>query len=981
MVKRVAIIGAGVSGLASIRCCLEEGLEPTCFERSNEVGGLWEFSDHSEEGRASIYKSVFTNSSKEMMCFPDFPYPDDYPNYMHQSKVQDYIKTFAQKKNLFRYIQFETLVTSIKKCPNFLITGQWEIVSEKDEKQESTIFDAVMICSGHHVYPNLPTDSFPGLNRFQGYYLHSRDYKGPEVYQGKRVLVIGLGNSGCDIAVELSRLVTQSNIEICYLPYQVIISTRSGSWVMSRVWDDGYPWDMLYVTRFASFLRNALPSFVSDWLYVKKMNKWFKHENYGLMPLNSTLRKEPVFNDELPSRILCGTVSIKPNVKEFTETSAIFEDGTVFEAIDYVIFATGYGYAYPFLDDSIIKSRNNEVTLFKGIFPPFLEKPTLAVIGLVQSLGAAIPTADLQARWAVKVFANSCTLPTTNEMMDDIEEKMGKKLKWTPDKDLGVSAVRMPEEEDCKLLPFPQVPLTLKKLLITSQHTVYTENYCQRTQRQKQRKVKQTFISELKSSDFRIMYQVHSNEILKLENVDDGRASIYQSVISNTSKEMSCFSDFPMPEDFPNFLHNSKLLEYFRIFAKKFDLLKYIQFQTTVLSVKKHPDFASSGQWVVVTENNGKEQSAVFDGVMVCNGHHIIPHLPLESFPGIQKFKGQYFHSRQYKHPEGFEKKRILVIGIGNSASDIAVELCKKAAQVFISTRHGSWVMSRVSKDGYAWDLVYHTRFKTMLRNAVPRRVVKWMMEKGMNQWFNHENYGLVPQNKYLVKEPVINDDLPSRILYGAIKVKSRVKELTETSAIFEDGTVEENIDIIVFATGYTVSFPFLEDLVKVENNMVSLYKFMFPPQLEKSTLACIGLIQPLGSIFPTVELQARWVTRVFKGKFGESNSQILQTNYIEYLDELAVEIGVKPNILSLLLKDPKLAVKLYFGPCNSYQYCLVGPGQWNGARNAIVTQKRRILKPLKTRAIKTSSTFPVSFLLKILGLLAVVVAFFSQLQ
>lgn len=97
--------------------------------------------------------------------------------------------------------------------------------------------------------------------------------------------------------------------------------------------------------------------------------------------------------------------------------------------------------------------------------------------------------------------------------------------------------------------------------------------------------------------------------------------------------------------------------------------------------------------------------------------------------------------------------------------------------------------------------------------------------------------------------------------------MKSRVKELTETSAIFEDGTVEENIDIIVFATGYTVSFPFLEDLVKVENNMVLLYKFMFPPQLEKSTLACIGLIQPLGSIFPTIELQARWVTRVFKGK------------------------------------------------------------------------------------------------------------------
>ncbi|XP_007935966.1 putative dimethylaniline monooxygenase [N-oxide-forming] 6 [Orycteropus afer afer] len=419
MRKRVAIIGAGVSGLASIRCCLEEGLEPTCFERSNDIGGLWKFSDRAEEGRASIYQSVFTNSSKEMMCFPDFPYPDGYPNFMHHSKLQEYIKTFAQKNNLLRYIQFETLVSSIKKCPSFLLTGQWDIVTEKDGHQESTLFDAVMICSGHHVYPNLPTYSFPGLEKFQGNYFHSRDYKDSEAFKGKRVLVIGLGNSGSDIAVELSRLAAQ-----------VMISTRSGSWIMSRVWDDGYPWDMVYVTRFASFLQNALPPFLSDWLYVKKMNTRFKHENYGLMPLNGILRKEPVFNDELPSRILCGTVSIKPSVKQFTETSAVFEDGTVFEAIDSVIFATGYDYAYPFLDDSIIKSRNNEVTLFKGIFPPQMEKPTLAVIGFVQSLGAAIPTVDLQARWAAKVFTNSCILPTMKEMMDDIDEKMGKKLKW-----------------------------------------------------------------------------------------------------------------------------------------------------------------------------------------------------------------------------------------------------------------------------------------------------------------------------------------------------------------------------------------------------------------------------------------------------------------------------------------------------------------------------------------------------------------------
>ncbi|KAM5239075.1 flavin-containing monooxygenase 3 [Ctenodactylus gundi] len=419
MGKKVAIVGAGVSGLASIRSCLEEGLQPTCFERSNDIGGLWKFSDDAEEGRASIYKSVFTNSSKEMMCFPDFPYPDDFPNFMHNSKLQEYIIAFAREKDLVRHIQFETLVTSINKRPDFSITGQWDVTTEKDGKRESAVFDAVMICSGHHVYPNLPKGSFPGLNRFKGQCFHSRDYKEPGIWKGKRVLVVGLGNSGCDIAAELS-----------HIAEQVIISSRSGSWVMSRVWDDGYPWDMVFITRFQTFLKNSLPSAISDWWYTKQMNARFKHENYGLMPLDGTLRKEPVFNDELPARILCGTVTIKPNVREFTENSAIFEDGSTFKNIDCIIFATGYGYAYPFLDESIIKSRNNEVTLFKGIFPPQLEKPTLAVIGLVQSLGAAIPTTDLQARWATQVIKGTCTLPSVEEMMDDIDEKMGKKLKW-----------------------------------------------------------------------------------------------------------------------------------------------------------------------------------------------------------------------------------------------------------------------------------------------------------------------------------------------------------------------------------------------------------------------------------------------------------------------------------------------------------------------------------------------------------------------
>uniref|UniRef100_A0A8C0J2C7 Flavin-containing monooxygenase n=1 Tax=Chelonoidis abingdonii TaxID=106734 RepID=A0A8C0J2C7_CHEAB len=480
------------------------------------------------------------------------------------------------------------------------------------------------------------------------------------------------------------------------------------------------------------------------------------------------------------------------------------------------------------------------------------------------------------------------------------------------------------------------------------------------------------------------------------EKVEEGRASIYQSVFTNSSKEMSCFSDFPMPEHFPNFLHNTRFLEYLKLYAKRFDLLNYIKFKTTVISVRKCQDFSTTGQWIVVTESDGKQESTVFDAVMVCMGHHIESFIPVQSFPGIEKFKGQYFHSREYKSPEGFQGKTVVVIGMGNSASDIAVELCQTAKRVFISTRGGSWVMSRVYDDGYPWDTVFHTRFSNLIRSILPWPLLKRVYEKKMNQWFNHENYGLVPQNRYalltsLMKEPVFNDDLPSRILCGSVVVKPIVKEFTETAAIFEDGTMEDNVDVVIFATGYSFSFPFLEQsVIKVENNEVSLYKQVFPPTLEKPTLAVIGLIQPLGPIMPNAELQARWATRVFKGTRTPpplsldlaSLSQTLQTDHIEYLDELAEGSDARPRILPLLLKDPILALTIYFGPCSPFQFRLTGPGKWDGARNAILTQKARIIKPTRTRVVRNSSNNSlISYLLKIFGLLALFAAIFVSLQ
>ncbi|XP_008059307.1 LOW QUALITY PROTEIN: dimethylaniline monooxygenase [N-oxide-forming] 1-like [Carlito syrichta] len=485
------------------------------------------------------------------------------------------------------------------------------------------------------------------------------------------------------------------------------------------------------------------------------------------------------------------------------------------------------------------------------------------------------------------------------------------------------------------------------------------------------------------------------------EHVEEGRASLYKSVVSNSCKEMSCYSDFPFPEDYPNYVPNSQFLEYLKMYTNHFNLLKCIQFKTRVCSVTKCPDFAVSGQWKVVTFQEGKQESAqIFDAVMVCTGFLTDPYLPLDSFPGISAFKGQYFHSRQYKHPDIFKDKRVLVVGMGNSGTDIAVEASHQAKKVFLSTTGGAWVISRVFDSGYPWDMVFMTRFHNMLRNSLPTPMVTWLMARKMNNWFDHANYGIAPEDRIQLKEFVLNDELPGRIITGKVSIRPSIKEVKEHTVIFKNTPKEESIDIIVFATGYTFAFPFLdESVVKVEDGQASLYKYVFPVHLQKPTLAVIGLIKSLGSMIPTGETQARWAARVLKGMnklpppsvmieevnvrkenkhsgFGLHYCKALQSDYIAYIDELLTYINAKPNLFSMLLTDPRLALTVFFGPCSPYQFRLTGPGKWEGAKKAIMTQWDRTFKVTKTRVVQESPS-PFASIFKLFSFLTLLVAIF----
>ncbi|CAH2311807.1 dimethylaniline monooxygenase [N-oxide-forming] 2 [Pelobates cultripes] len=457
-------------------------------------------------------------------------------------------------------------------------------------------------------------------------------------------------------------------------------------------------------------------------------------------------------------------------------------------------------------------------------------------------------------------------------------------------------------------------------------------------------------------------------------DIEEGRGSIYSSVATNTSKEMMSYSDFPMPNDFPVYPHHSKILEYLQLYTEHFNLRKHIQLNTEVCSVMKNSDFDTTGQWNIVTEKNGIKELATFDAVIVCSGHFSDPYLPLNSFPGIELFKGRYIHSRFYKTPENYLGKTVLIVGAGNSAGDIAAEISFTAKQVFLSTRQGTWIVSRISHNGFPIDMVLLRRWTTWLKNLLPFALSAKLNAKIFGRWFDHSNYGLEPKNR--LKNPVVNDYLPCQILHGLIKVKPKIKEIKETSVIFEDNTETGRLDEIIFATGYNATFPFIDDpVMKLNENPVSMYKNVFPINLAKPTMAFLGLIQPLGSILPTTEIQARWAARVFKGAvqlpstgmmeayaikskkkkekwFGSGKAQIFQAHYIEYIDEVSKEIGNHPKILSLFFTDPRLALKIFFGPCTSYQYRLTGPGKWHGAREAILTQWDRTLNATRTRVI-----------------------------
>ncbi len=434
----------------------------------------------------------------------------------------------------------------------------------------------------------------------------------------------------------------------------------------------------------------------------------------------------------------------------------------------------------------------------------------------------------------------------------------------------------------------------------------------------------------------------------------ESHSSCYRSLYINTSREIMAYSDFPMSESLPDYPHHTHIVRYFDDYVDHFRFRDRIRFRTRVTRVARGAhDGGDGGGWDVTTQGaEGAERTQRFDALFVANGHHWSPRWPDPPFPGADAFTGTQLHSHSYKEPSRFDGQGVVVVGIGNSAVDIAVEVSHVAAQVFLSTRSGAWVVPKYFF-GQPIDHVALTRFGSAIPISISAPLTRRRLAAYQGKL---ESWGL-PRPKFdlFQAHPTVSNELLGRIGHGAVMVKPDIERLDGDAVVFVDGS-RATADAIVWCTGYDIRFPFFDEaLPTVRDNQLDLWKRVFHPDLGAS-VAFLGLVQPLGAIMPIAEMQARWAARIWAGRaaappdraamlrdIGEMHEKVarryhrsarhtIQVDFFAYMDELAERIGVRPRVM----KHPSLAKALLIGPASPAQYRLEGPGAWSGAADAI---------------------------------------------
>ncbi|WP_280424953.1 flavin-containing monooxygenase [Nocardia carnea] len=390
----VAVIGAGISGLTTGKMLGDYGIPYTCFESSDRIGGNWAFGN--PNGHSSAYRSLHIDTSKYQLSFRDYPMPDSYPDFPHHSLIKEYLDGYAAAFDLERSIEFGNGVRHARP-----VADGWEIGTESGEIRK---FDLLVVANGHHWDPRFP--DFPG--EFTGQAIHSHAYIDPRTplnLYGKRILIVGIGNSAADIAVELSSRAMDND---------VWLSTRSSAWVVPKYFA-GTPADRYFRT---------VPYVPLSWQrkLVQTFTPYISGDpvKYGLpAPNHKFFEAHPTQSVELPLRLGSGDVVAKPDVSRLDGATVHFTDGT-HKDFDVIIYCTGYNITFPFFDPEFISAPDNRIALYKRIFKPGVDD--LAFVGFAQPFPTLFPFVECQARLVAAYAAGYYRPPSAETMLRVIEE-------------------------------------------------------------------------------------------------------------------------------------------------------------------------------------------------------------------------------------------------------------------------------------------------------------------------------------------------------------------------------------------------------------------------------------------------------------------------------------------------------------------------------------------------------------------------------
>jgi dimethylaniline monooxygenase (N-oxide forming) len=393
---RCAVIGAGPAGLSAGHAFAERGLTFEIFDCADTVGGMWQI----DSPGSAAYETLQLNSSRTMTQFRCFPMPKSWPDFPTYRQMAEYLETFADEFHLRDHIHLGVTVDDVEPVPGPGLPGHngWAVTTSDGQTR---FFENVIVASGHHRTPRMP--QLPGT--FNGTVMHSRDYRSPDVFLTKRVLVVGAGNSGTDIATDAARraertlLATRYDLEV--LPRRLL----------------GRPFDQL-----RPGMASLLPVGVERSLFNRFVRVGAATEadaEKGDDQTTSGRSPAPPVADDLPGLVQSGDIEITAVPKRLSGDRVRFADGTSAK-VDLIVFATGYDIDLPFLGHQIFDPQGSTLPLYRNVVAP--QRPGLWFVGFVDTIGATLPLLEEQSEWIADVLTGAAVLPGRTAMRTWIDQ-------------------------------------------------------------------------------------------------------------------------------------------------------------------------------------------------------------------------------------------------------------------------------------------------------------------------------------------------------------------------------------------------------------------------------------------------------------------------------------------------------------------------------------------------------------------------------